>query len=254
MLTESVKSRLRSLAARYETAAFLREDPSWFMHQVSGAGNQEVMGFLASVLSYGSRRQFFPKIQRLLDSSNGEPWQWVRSGSYAAAIPDDGTCFYRLYSNRMMRSLLDALRGLLLDNGTIGQFVAANSPNHKSEEALMALSGYFRERGIRGMVPSPVSSVAKRPCMYLRWMVRSSSPVDLGLWASAIDRSTLYIPLDTHVMQEATALGLISGKSASWRTVVRLTQAMSEVFPGDPARGDFALFGYGVNKSEGYEH
>ena len=28
----------------------------------------------------------------------------------------------------------------------------------------------------------------------------------------------------------------------------RLTQAMLEVFPDDPLKGDFALFGYGVNK------
>lgn len=249
-VAESVKSRLRDLAVRYETASFLREDPSWFMHQVSGTGNQEVMGFLASVLSYGNRRQFFPKIQRLLDCSRGEPYQWVMSGAYAGDIPDDTSCFYRLYNNRMMLSLLDALRSLLLDYGTVGQFVAAHSPGHKSEEALTAISGYFRERGIRGMVPSPVTSVAKRPCMYLRWMVRSGSPVDLGLWSSVIDRSTLFIPLDTHVMQEATALGLVSGKSASWHIVVSLTQAMGEVFPDDPARGDFALFGYGVNKSE----
>jgi hypothetical protein len=27
----------------------------------------------------------------------------------------------------------------------------------------------------------------------------------------------------------------------------RLTAALAEVFPGDPLRGDFALFGYGVN-------
>ena len=98
------------------------------------------------------------------------------------------------------------------------------------------------------MVPSPHSSVAKRPCMFMRWMVRDGSPVDLGLWSEFIDKRSLLIPLDTHVMQEASHLGLIACKTASWKTVMNLTEALKEVFPDDPAKGDFALFGYGVDK------
>ena len=46
---------LRQLSEKYETADFLNGDPSWFMHQVKGKDNQEVMAFLASVLSFGKR-------------------------------------------------------------------------------------------------------------------------------------------------------------------------------------------------------
>ena len=80
-------------------------------------------------------------------------------------------------------------------------------------------------------------------------MVRSGSPVDLGLWSDFIDRRTLIMPLDTHVLQEAAALGLISPGQSSMRTAIRLTAAMAEVFPDDPLKGDFALFGHGVAKA-----
>ena len=84
--------------------------------------------------------------------------------------------------------------------------------------------------------------------MFLRWMVRRDSPVDLGLWGWA-DPAELLIPLDVHVMQEAKGLGLIQqGAVASRKTAELLTAALSEVFPGDPCRGDYALFGYGVDK------
>ena len=86
--------------------------------------------------------------------------------------------------------------------------------------------------------------------MFMRWMVRDGSPVDLGLWAGFIDKSTLVIPLDTHVVQEARRLGLLSSPCASMCAARRLTSALSEAFPGDPCRGDFALFGYGVSKQE----
>ena len=83
--------------------------------------------------------------------------------------------------------------------------------------------------------------------MFLRWMVRSDSPVDLGLWSDFIDRRTLVVPLDTHVLQEAKKLGLLKSTSASMSAARRLTASLAEAFPEDPSRGDFALFGYGVS-------
>lgn len=238
------------LADKYETPEFIDGDPSWFMHQVSGRANQEVMGFIASVLSYGRRDQFMPKVGYLLDQSDSEPARWVASRAYRRCIPDNGDCFYRLYNNQMMLQLLEALADMLDAYGSIGGFAMAAARNHQALEVLEGLAGYFREKGIKGMVPSPRTSVAKRPCMFLRWMARDRSPVDLGLWADFIDKRSLYIPLDTHVLQEARALGLVTGKTASWKTTERLTEAMREVFPDDPARGDFALFGYGVGKDK----
>ena len=90
--------------------------------------------------------------------------------------------------------------------------------------------------------------------MFLRWMVRDNSPVDLGLWTSWYSKKNLLMPLDVHVMQEATNFGLLEKnsngnyKSANLKTAIELTQKMNEFFPNDPVRGDFALFGLGVNK------
>lgn len=82
--------------------------------------------------------------------------------------------------------------------------------------------------------------------MFLRWMVRSGSPVDIGLWSDFIDRRTLVMPLDTHVMQQSRRLGLLKGSCTSMCAARKLTASLAEVFPDDPLRGDFALFGYGV--------
>ena len=84
--------------------------------------------------------------------------------------------------------------------------------------------------------------------MFLRWMVRDGSPVDLGLWSDIMDRRTLIMPLDTHVVQESLRMGLLKSRTASMGTARRLTDAMLEIFPDDPLKGDFALFGLGVDK------
>ena len=56
------KTRLHRLAAKYETAAFADGDPIRFLHTASGPG-VETMAFVAACLSYGSRKQFLPKMQ-----------------------------------------------------------------------------------------------------------------------------------------------------------------------------------------------
>ncbi|MDY3897959.1 MAG: DUF2400 family protein, partial [Prevotella sp.] len=59
-MDEDLKTLLRQYADRYETADFISGDPSWFMHQVQGRYNRETLAFVASCLSYGSRKQFLP--------------------------------------------------------------------------------------------------------------------------------------------------------------------------------------------------
>lgn len=49
-------------------------------------------------------------------------------------------------------------------------------------------------------------------------------------------------------MQQAAVLGLLSSKTTSMRTAEKLTQQLAKVFPDDPIKGDFALFGYGINQ------
>ena len=245
-MTEALANKLREYASRYETPDFLVGDPSWFMHQVQGVNNQEMMAFMAAALSYGSRAQFLPKIQWLLDSAAGEPDAWVREGEYRGVLtPGDSSCYYRLYTKGLMFSFLEACRGMLGEWGSIGGYIQANSKD--AFTAVEALCRYFSDRGLAVIIPKDATSACKRLCMFLRWMVRDGSPVDLGLWGNFIDKRTLIMPLDTHVLTEAGKLGLVSSRCASMSAAKRLTAVVAEVFPEDPLKGDFALFGYGVN-------
>ena len=240
-------SLLTRYADQYETADFLPADPSWFMHQVEGTENQEVTAFIASCLSYGSRKQFMPKIQYILDVAGNDVYNWVKSGGFASDIPDDDACFYRLYTRHTMHSLLTAVQRMLDEHGSIGNYVRGNAADGFT--AVKAITDYFASMGIETIIPKNTSSACKRVCMFLRWMVRDNSPVDLGLWKDFIDKRTLIIPMDTHVMQEANRLGLINNKTASMAAAKKLTARLAMTFPDDPLKGDFALFGFGVNKA-----
>lgn len=245
-MDNGVENLLRQYARQYETPDFLPADPSWFMHQVEGSVNQEVTAFIASCLSYGSRKQFMPKIQFILDAAGGNVHDWVVSGRFGNDILDDDTsCFYRLYTKHTMFTLLGAVRAMVQEYGSIGNYVKANSSDGLS--AVKAITDYFSQKGIETIIPKNITSACKRVCMFLRWMVRDGSPVDLGLWSGFIDKRTLIIPMDTHVLQEARRLGLIEAKTASMSVARKLTSRLARIFPDDPLKGDFALFGYGVN-------
>ncbi|MGI5093198.1 TIGR02757 family protein [Treponema socranskii] len=96
------------------------------------------------------------------------------------------------------------------------------------------------------VVPQNAGSANKRMNMFLRWMVRTGSPVDIGLW-TWFSPADLVMPLDTHVLKQAKKLRLISERSAGTEKTAReLTRALKQIWPDDPCRGDFALFGLGV--------
>ena len=245
-MTAEIEKILRKYAAKYEESSFIKDDPSWFMHQVCGEYNKETVGFVASSISYGNRKQFMPKIQWIIDEAQGDVYNWVKSGIYKNVIASkDQTCFYRLYTKHTMYCFFEALQDMLSNYGSIGNYVKSKADN--GLKAVESITSFFADRHIEGIIPKNTTSACKRICMFLRWMVRDNSPVDLGLWSSFIDKKTLIIPMDTHVMQQAQRLGLIKNKTASMSAALKLTQELSKIFPEDPLKGDFALFGYGVN-------
>lgn len=227
-----MKEKLQILADKYETALFLNEDPSQFMHRFADPRMQERAAFIAAALSYGSRKQFIPRIQYILDGGN---------------IPDDDGCFYRLHTNRMVRKFLSVVDGIEQEYGSLGEWIRANNI-HTAIDAVELITGYFAQHDASDLIPKNAKSSCKRVCMFLRWMVRDNSPVDLGLWADQIDKSTLIMPMDTHVLQEAQKLGLITSRTGSMSIAIKLTNRLKEFFPDDPTKADFALFGLGVDK------
>lgn len=246
-ISAQTQSLLRLYAERYETAEFINGDPSWFMHQVKGADNQETMAFLAAALSYGSRKQFIPKIQQLLDWSENEPYSWVKKRLYENHFSfTDTHCFYRLYNNKDMYVFLNAYNLLLTTYGSIHDYLQSVGAQG-AKDAIKKTCDWFATSGTK-IIPQDSTSACKRLCMFLRWMTRDNSPVDLGIWSDIIDKRTLIMPLDTHVLTEATELGLISSKTATMAVATKLTDTLAQVFPDDPVKADFALFGYGVNK------
>lgn len=251
--------KLRRLAERYETVGFTEGDPSYVLKRYSSRADVECAAFIAAMLAFGRRDQFLAKTARILDQADsaGGPAQWLSGEKFRGSFIPPGTDarekFYRFYSWDDMEQLFQRLGEILRESSTLGNRVrqrheaacAACAPDGTEPPHLSrTLCAQFP--GCR-IVPQGKDSANKRVHMFLRWMVRQNSPVDLGLW-DWYSPADLLVPLDTHVIQEAVRLGLLPEKSAGTaRTARLLTRTLRKIWPDDPCRGDFALFGLGVD-------
>ena len=254
-MNAGLKKKLQRLADKYEVSSFTDEDPSQFLRWYqpeAGRGtvaDVEAASFIAAMLAFGNRKQFIPKVRQILETSDrslGSVTEWLKSGAYKKDFSKGPAKFYRFYSYDDMQTFFGEMADILKKAGSLGKFFESKYQEGEVSPAALheIVSSTFPKSDI---VPKGRTSANKRIHMFLRWMVRRDSPVDLGLWKWA-DPAALLIPLDTHVMQEAAKLGLIpEGKTASRKTAELLTAALNEAFPGDPCRGDFALFGLGVD-------
>ena len=180
----------------------------------------------------------------------GGPFLWVLQKKYLINfVPENINLtakFYRFYSWQDMIFLFDRLSEMLSQCSSFGEYIRLRHEKSCNQNLGQTICDCFNGCKI---VPQGKSSANKRVHMFLRWMVRTDSPVDLGLW-SWYKPSDLIIPLDTHFLHQSIKLGLLPEKSAgSAKTAQQLTDILSQVWPDDPCRGDYALFGVGVSQS-----
>ena len=239
---KGLKELLIRLAERYETEEFVKNDPIQFPHEVAkrGGGRRdiEISAILSSWLAYGNRKQFCSALQALHELMDYKPFEYLYSQSWRI-FKDCDCSMYRFNTYHDFYALFDNLRIYYFDIHKpylIGEIL------RQSNDPLQKLIDLFDN--IKGF-PKNAESACKRLNMLLRWMARKDSPVDLGLWD--IDPAKLIIPVDTHVHRMALDLVLTKRRQADMKTALEITDAMREIWPEDPAKGDFALFGYGIN-------
>ena len=239
-LSQDTKDLLIKLADKYDTKEFIKDDPIRFPHEVANRGGSrrdiEISAILSSWLAYGKREHFCYRLGTLHHLMGYKPFEYLCSQSWRI-FKDCNETMYRFFTYHDFYTLMERLK-TLYSKDAFG-FTDKLSKRHP----LNYLIACFYD--IKGF-PKDDKSACKRLNMLLRWMARKNSPVDLGFWN--ISPSKLIIPVDTHVHRMALELGLTKRKQADMKTALEITEAMREIWPDDPTKGDFALFGYGVNQ------
>lgn len=248
----TLNENLKRWAEQYETADFINADPVQIPHRYDSRVNIEISAFVTAWIAWGNRKQII-KNADFIDREifKGEPYHYivgnmVERGNRPEWEQYKGStdCLYRTFTFGDFHDLCARLYDVYT---SAENMEAAIKKAHETngETALATLQSLFGS--VNGIPDFETQSACKRLCLFLRWMCRKGSPVDFGLW-DVCDPRNLIIPLDTHVHKQAIRLGLTKRRTPDLRTAIEITDRFAEVFPDDPAKGDFSLFGYGVNK------
>ena len=230
-MEDNVRDLLIEWAETYNDPKYFQEDPISFPRrfaEMARAGKAsvkdvEVAAVFAAHFAWGRRAMIVRDCGRLFDEMSWKPYDYVMGGEWRC----DPCSIHRTVKWSEVAAICSRLKSV-----------------YEEIPSLESLSQDEIRVRIYGQKPDP-KAPNKKINMMRRWMVRDDRKVDLGVWKDT-DPACLLIPLDVHVYDEAVALGLTSRKPKDIVTVKEITGVFDDIFPGDPCKGDFSLFGYGV--------
>jgi len=232
-------------------------DPLQFLHKYEKENDIEVMGFIASIFSYGNVTQIINTLSRFIHLSDNQPYYFI--ANYQSSLANN--LIHRFYSAKDVDDLFRLLNTAYSEFDSLKDlFLRFYNPDDINlKEAISGFSNYFLESykrmnhkkkislGIRFMFPLPeLGSACKRMNLFLRWMVRKDE-LDFGFWKE-IPPNKLVIPVDTHIAQISRKLKLTKRKNVSWKMAEEITEKLKKFDSVDPVKYDFALCHIGMRK------
>ncbi|UCF05007.1 MAG: TIGR02757 family protein [bacterium] len=253
--TTKLKSALERLYQRFNRRVNVEGDPLGFLYRYSDPRDQEIVGFIASSLSFGNARQIVRSISCVLEPMGPAPARYLTHSRPASIAGDCGGFKHRWVTGENVATMLNGLGSVLRRYGSL-EACFKQGLHEKDKDIIPSLTRFVDEisgrssGGMQYLLPSPCrKSACKRLNLFLRWMVRSDE-VDPGVW-SGIPASKLIVPLDTHVFRLSRTMGLTGRNQADIRSAREITDGFRAIAPDDPVRYDFSLASLGMRGGDG---
>ena len=252
-MTESdLRELLDSEAARINSPAFIADDPVQFPRRFTSLPDIEISSLLTSAIAWGNRKMICRDCDRMLALMDNSPYQFMADGEFEL-LPDDDN-IHRTFFNRNLKHFLRGLRAIYACYGTLADFARHHRIADEEYPAWKLVEEINRQLAVANggntdsrCLPLNIKNTAlKRVNMALRWLVRDDGIVDMGVWNDVLKPSQLYIPLDVHVADTASELGLLTRSTPDRKAVTEITGHLRRFRPDDPVIYDYALFGIGM--------
>ncbi len=252
---ELLKQRLDALVATFDIST-ITPDPLQLVLRYDDPRDQEIAALLAASFAYGRADIVVANVGRVLAKMGSSPYQYLMSFDRDEAASRFAGFSHRFQKTPELLSLLERIAAAIEQYGSLGRLfeicydaeaedIAPSLTRFVAELINIVAPAHVERAALDYLLTSPANgSACKRMNLFLRWMVRRTSP-DLGLWRFA-DPAKLVMPLDTHIHRIASFLGLNRRKSADWKTARELTDRLAVFDSSDPVRYDFAICRLGI--------
>ena len=230
-MERSLIQTLIGWAEEYNDPKYFQEDPIIFPTRFARAyeagqaslADVEISALLSAHLAWGRRAMIVRDCDRMFEEMAWRPYDYVMNGEYR----DENASLHRTIKWSEFAGICSRLRDIYSGCSSL--------------EGLSDMDFRCRIFGQKEDRKAPNKKIS----MMRRWLVRDDGKVDLGVWKESSPQN-LILPLDVHVYEQASALGLTTRRQKDIVTAREITDAFREIWPEDPCKGDFALFGYGV--------
>lgn len=248
-----LRSILDDLVIHYDRG-YIESDPIKFVHRFDEPPDREWSALLASSLAFGNVKAIFTCLEKLFDRMGRSPMEFLLTQPKRAIQQATSGIYHRWVTSEDLSVFFQACAKLYRRRSSLEAFFVSESDlecgmNRFSSEMKLQFSSILGSskltRGLAFLIPNPKQkSVCKRLNLFLRWMVRRTSP-DLGLW-TRITPGQLFLPMDVHLTAMMKHLNLVPPRAQGWSLVRQATERLCLFDPQDPVKYDFALSRLGI--------
>lgn len=234
----------------YNRPSSITDDPICVPHSFQKKEDKEIAGLIAAIFAWGQRKTAISKARHLLSLMNNKPLDFLLSATEEDFKPM-ASFVHRTFNSDDCLGLLYGLAHIYKHLGGLEELFTRGFAKGGASTGIQSVRSAFAAiplmpRTLKHFPDPEKGSAAKRMNMFLRWMVRNDGlGVDFGLWKN-IETSELICPLDLHVGKAARELKLLKRNQNDWKAATELTNNLKLFDPRDPAKYDFALFGYSM--------
>ena len=250
----SLSLLLESIYKKYHIKSFIHPDPLEFLFRYERPEDREIAAIAAASLATGRVNLILKAVENVLEKIPS-PSENLKTMTDKDIISLFEGFKYRFYDSVSITEFLISVRNIIREYGSLNNLFLYSL--EKADNCFIQALSVFADRinsnssASYRLLPDPLKgSACKRLNLFLRWMIRRDN-IDPGGW-EGISPSMLIVPLDTHMMQISTILGLVSRKSADMKSAVEITENFRKYDPDDPVRFDFSLTRLGIHPDLNY--
>ncbi len=241
---------LENLIKKYNKKYYIKTDPVKYVYYYTNKLDKEFIAFIVALFSYGNIRAMFKFLNSLITFLGKFPVETILNFNNKKKL----YFYYRFQNSKDIEIIFYILKEFLYTNRNknfvfIDYFIKNQNIKENNiysfidnflEILLQIIPKKFLTNGIKHYFSlSPGKTVAKRYCLFFRWMVRKQFP-DFGIY-HFIQPSQLIYPVDTHILNFSYKTKIINSKNLSRKTAIEITNYFKTLNPEDPLVYDFFL-------------
>ena len=243
------KTELNKIYTVYNKRCYVHPDPLECLYNYDEIRDREIAALVASSLAYGRVAQILKSVSHVLNAMGESPYSFILNETYSSLADLFKGFRHRFASGEHLAALLIGMQSVIRRFGSLNECFTSGMVEGK-KSIVPGMSFFVRnltshQYTCGHLLADPAKgSACKRMNLFLRWMVRKDR-VDPGGWRG-IDKSSLVIPLDTHMHLIGRCLGFSSRNQANMKTALEITEGFKAFTPKDPLKYDFALTRFGI--------